>query len=285
MKLLSFGEIIWDVFPNEKHIGGAPLNLAAHFARQGGEAWMLSSVGKDDLGTDAIKEIAKFGVKTDFISLSDDLPTGMCLVTLDSSAVPHYDLKRNTAYDRICLPSEIKDNSFDFLTFGTLAMRDSYNREAIKELLSFKVCDKIYADINIRPPFFSKESVLLCLENADFVKISDEELPTVLETLGMDKKTETKTAAKLLSERFANLEYILITLGKDGSFAYSCRDKTFELCQAPQVEVVSTVGAGDSFGATFLVEYSKGCSIPECLKKASEISAFVVTKTEAVPEY
>ncbi len=285
MKLLSFGEIIWDVFPDEKHIGGAPLNLAAHVARQGEQAWMLSSVGNDVLGNDALSEIRTFGVETSFISVSDSLPTGMCLVTLDLSAVPHYDLKTDTAYDRIDLPNDLKDHRFDFLSLGTLAMRDPHNRETVRELLSLGICDKIYADINIRPPFFTKESILICLENADIVKISDEELPIVLETLGMDKNTDTQTAAKLLSERFANLEYILITLGAKGSFCYSCADKIFDLCEAPNVAVVSTVGAGDSFGATFLVGYSKGKSLPECLKKASEISAFVVTKTEAVPQY
>ena len=285
MKLLSFGEIIWDVFPDEKHIGGAPLNLAAHAARQGASSWILSSVGNDGLGKDALDKIREFGVKTDFVTVSDTLPTGMCVVTLDASAVPHYDLKSNTAYDEIALTDKIKDSHFDFLALGTLAMRDEYNRETVKKLLSLGVCDRIYADINIRPPFFSKESILLCLENANIVKISDEELPCVLETLGMDKNTDTKTAARLLSERFANLEYILITLGAKGSFAYICKDKKFELCEAPQVAVVSTVGAGDSFGATFLVEFSKVRALPECLKKASEISAFVVTKTEAVPKY
>ncbi|MBR3714897.1 MAG: hypothetical protein IKM18_03215 [Clostridia bacterium] len=285
MKLLSFGEIIWDVFPDEKHIGGAPLNLAAHVARQGGEAWMLSSVGSDNLGEDALSEIKNFGVNTALVSVSDTFPTGMCLVTLDADAVPHYDLKKDTAYDRIGMPDKIEEQHFDFFALGTLAMRDEYNRETVKKLLSLDVFDKIYVDINIRPPFFSRDSILLCLENANIVKISDEELPTVLKSLEINKSADVELSAKLLAERFENLEYILITLGADGSLAYDCADKKFYYCSAPKVSVTSTVGAGDSFGATFLVEYSKGKTIPECLKKASEISAYVVTKTEAVPEY
>ncbi len=285
MKLLSFGEIIWDVFPTDKHIGGAPLNLAAHVARQSENSAILSSVGNDSLGREALEEIKKFGVNCDFVTMSDSRPTGSCVVTLDENAVPHYDLKKDTAYDAITLPNKIENEKFDFLTFGTLALRDAVSRESLKKLISMKICDKIYADINIRPPFFSKESVLICFENADIIKISDEELPTVLDVLSLQNDGNTENAAKTLSKSFENLRYIIITLGAKGSLCYDTENKAFHIAKAPNVPVVSTVGAGDSFGATFLVEYSRGKSIDKCLEKASEISAFVVTKTEAVPNY
>ena len=95
MKILSFGEIIWDVYGNEKFIGGAPLNLAAHCSKQGAESFMLSAVGNDDLGKCALEEVKGFNVKTDFISVNYEKETGKCIVTLNEKGVPS--VNRQTA--------------------------------------------------------------------------------------------------------------------------------------------------------------------------------------------
>ena len=104
MKLLSFGEIIWDVFPDAAHIGGAPLNFAAHAAMQGVDSYVLSGIGHDELGHRAIEEIATLGVNTSLVSVCDR-PTGQCIVTLDENAVPSYNVLSDTAYDLIEAPS------------------------------------------------------------------------------------------------------------------------------------------------------------------------------------
>ena len=97
MKLLSFGEILWDVYPNEKHIGGAPLNFAAHFAKQGGESYMLSAVGNDELGKSALDLLRGWDIKTDYVSVSKTNETGKCIVALDSKGIPNYSLLDNVA--------------------------------------------------------------------------------------------------------------------------------------------------------------------------------------------
>ena len=122
MKLLSFGEIIWDVFPTVSHIGGAPLNFAAHAAMQGADSYILSSVGCDDLGKRAVKEITALGVNTAFVTVCYR-PTGPCIVTLDENAVPTYKILADTAYDLIEAPSAEALADFDVLAFGTLALR------------------------------------------------------------------------------------------------------------------------------------------------------------------
>ena len=175
MKLLSFGEIIWDVFPNGAHLGGAPLNFAAHAAMQGADAYILSAGSADELGKRALLEIGELGVKTDCVSISKKA-TGSCIVKLNEKGVPSYDLVRDTAYDDISLPDVSNADGFDVLAFGTLALRDRHNREILKELIAKVDFPVIFSDLNIRAPFYSKESILFCLENANILKISDEEL-------------------------------------------------------------------------------------------------------------
>ncbi|MBR5538372.1 MAG: carbohydrate kinase family protein, partial [Clostridia bacterium] len=144
---------------------------------------------------------------------------------------------------------------------------------------------EIFVDLNIRPPFYSKESVLFALENASIVKISDEEMPTVLKEIGFDVSEDYAAVAKALSARFENLKIIIVTLGSKGAFAYDCKTKENFSCDAVKVKAVSTVGAGDSFSASFLYKYLVGEDIEKCLAYAAKVAAFVVSKYEAVPSY
>lgn len=283
MKLLSFGEIIWDVFPDAAHIGGAPLNFAAHAAMQGAEAYILSAVGEDELGAKAIEEIKALGVATDCISVAKK-PTGRCIVTLDKNAVPAYNLLRDTAYDCIALPDISSGDGFDALSFGTLALRGEHNLKTVKELMEKVAFPEIFSDLNIRAPFYSKESITFCLENATIAKISDEELGVVTDAVfGCELAVEE--AVLRLAEKYTQLKIIIVTCGAKGAYAYHTVAKQSYSCPAAPVTAVSTVGAGDSFGATFLTQYFDGKDIPRCLEIASSVSGFVVSKTGAVPKY
>lgn len=281
MKLLSFGEIIWDVYPDGKALGGASLNLAAHAALLGCDAWLLSAVGNDALGDEALCEISELGIHTELIAKVLDKPTGRCNVTLDENGIPSYELMTDTAYDLIPC-GNISSYKFNVLAFGTLAMRGEKNRSLVKSLLREEIFDEIYADLNLRKPFYDPESVDLCLSSATVVKISSEELPEVMRCICEPFSTE-KEAAKRLSQMYKKLKLIVITLGERGSFCYSARDKLFFECAAERVTAVSTVGAGDSFGAAFLAEYFCTGSIEDALSLASRLSGFVVSRTGAVP--
>ncbi len=278
MKILSFGEIIWDVYENEKFIGGAPLNLAAHCSKQGANSFMLSSVGNDDLGKDALIEVKNFNVKTDFVSVNNEKETGKCIVTLNKNGVPSYNVLTDVAYDYIKTPDNIKDYQFDVFCFGTLALRSSENLETVKSILKKSNIKKVYCDINIRPPFFSDETIIFALENTNILKISDEELHYIAEVCKCKELSD-------ISQKYDNLEFILLTQGEKGATVYDCKNKKAYSQTAPKVKVASSVGAGDSFGATFLCEYFKTNDISRSLKKAIKISAFVVSKKEAIPEY
>ena len=281
MKILSFGEIIWDVYsPAERTLGGAPLNFAAFAAMQGAEAYIASAVGNDLLGDEAIAEIEAFGVHCDLVSTLDGMPSGQCLVTLDDKGIPCYRVLEDVAYDHI--DYSVLDSKFDAISFGTLALRGSNNRNSIKRFLEENEFTEVFTDLNIRPPFYSRDSVKFCLESSSIVKISDEELHTVAELI-LGGYTDNDSAARAILDNFENIKILLLTCGAEGAYCY---DRSGERYFTPAVKttVVSSVGAGDSFGATFLVQYLRTRSIPYSLEVAARVSAFVVSKKETLSD-
>ena len=282
MKILSFGEIIWDIYPSKKCIGGAPLNFAAHAANEGADVLLLSAVGYDELGMDALEIIKRHGVDISLISVKAAFPTGRCTVTLSELGVPSYKIEENTAYDAIPMPQAEEMGSFDAFAFGSLALRGENNRKVVKDLLARNIAKEIFVDINLRSPFYSKENVLFCLENATILKVSNEELQSVALT-AFDKELGNEDAIERLLNEFENIKLLILTCGADGSVAYDAENGDVFKCEPKKVEVVSTVGAGDSYGAAFIVSYLSGRSIPECLLRATEVSAEVVSRAEALP--
>ena len=280
MKILSFGEIIFDVYPDKKCIGGAPLNFAAHASREGADTYLLSAVGNDELGCKAVELIKKFGISTDYVSVNPDFETGKCIVSLDENGVPSFNVKNNAAYDNIV---SVPDEYFDVVAFGTLALRNNVSLKTLKTLLASENYGKIFCDINLRAPFYTKESVELCLENANILKLSDTELDYVFDTFFNIRYENLVQNFYLLCSKYPNIEEITVTYGEGGAYAFSIVED--KICYAPakQVDVVSTVGAGDSFGASYLVSRLKGESIEQSLKRATEVSAYVVSCKDAIP--
>lgn len=284
MKILSFGEIIWDIYSDKKCIGGAPFNFAAHCARLGAESYLLSAAGDDELGVEALKIARGFGIKDDYIQTVNGSPTGRCLVTLDKNKVPNYDIVKDSAYDYIQFDKDIENNNFDVFCFETLIQRSENNVETIKEILKKVKFKEIFCDLNIRKPFYNEKSIRLCLENASIAKISREELPVVTNTVFGREITDCAVASKLISLNYKNINIIIITLGSDGAYVYDSMNKKEYYHEGETVRVVSTVGAGDSFSAAFVSEYLPGGNIESALDKAVKLSAYVVAHAQAIPE-
>lgn len=280
MKLLAFGEVLWDIYLDKKCLGGAPLNFAAHFAKAGGKADILTAVGNDPLGSETLDGIRRLGVGADCVA-AVDAPTGRCLVTLDENSVPTYDLLCDVAYDRIPVPQDCGD--FDVLYFGTLALRSRENLNTLRRLLSEHGGKTVFVDMNIRPPFYTRETVEFALANADIVKLSDEELPAVFECVCGGECPDADEAAALFADKFG-CKLMIVTMGGKGALAYDSRSRRVFRCEAVRAKVVSTVGAGDSFGAVFLHSYLSGSGIPAALSAASAAAAKVVASAEAVPQ-
>ncbi len=287
-KILSYGEIIWDIYPSEKHIGGASLNFAAHLARLGNESYLLSALGNDLLKAETINEISGFGVMCDKIQTNSHV-TGVCNVTLDDKGKPNFRIRSDVAYDHIA-PS-IFGEKYDLIYFGTLIQRSEVSLQTLKQTLNDNSFGEIFCDINIRKDCCSVNALQFCLENSTILKISrDEEI--VLIEMGIlpdsnisDCVERYKYFGRYLCGLYPNIKIVLFTLDSDGATVY---DKNTDVClyrESIKVKVVSTVGAGDSFSAGFVDRYLAGRSIEECLDFAVKLSSYVVSVYEAVPDY
>lgn len=281
MKILAIGEIIFDVFDGEAEIGGAPLNFCAHCAALGAESAIISAVGNDALAFIAIENLRKFGVNTKYVQ-RNDLPTGQCLVTVKNGN-PEYNVLRPAAYDKI----QITDEHFsaDVFAFGTLIQRDKMSQSTVVNVLKNGNFKEIFCDVNLRNGCYDRESCLLCLENTSILKISAEEEPLLREFGFYKSGNSEKETVESICESFQNIRLVLLTKGENGSLIYDRSENKFYDIPAEDAEVVSTVGAGDSYSAAFLCEYLKSGNITDAAKAGSKLSAFVVSHREAVPNY
>lgn len=279
MKILAFGEILWDVFETKKEIGGAPFNFAAHMAKLGADCYMVSALGMDELGIEAIKIVKQFGIKTDYISILDK-PTGYCRVTFDGNT-PQYELVKGVAYDFI--PKQDINESFDAFYMGTLAQRSAVSEASLLALFEKINVKEVFFDINIRQNYYSREIIENSLKKATILKISREEMD-IFSQLGIADTSNIEELCKTLSQKYS-LKLILVTLDKDGAMLFDCKNKAAIYSRKPESKVVSTVGAGDSFSACFLYNYLNGVNPEVCLDRAVTLSDYVVTKLGAIPEY
>ena len=277
------------MYPDKKVIGGAGLNFAAHSAKCGAESYILSAVGNDELGGEAISVAGGFGVNRGFISCCN-FPTGQCIVTLNERGIPSYNVLSDVAYDNITISDtdieKITQISFDAIYFGTLIQRSRVTRETLHSLLKKCSFKEVICDVNLRKDCFDSDSVLFCLENATILKISDEEEPTLRQFGYYTPKDDSpESIATSISDKFANIKYIIITLGEMGAFVYCAGDKRHFTTPAVPVNVASTVGAGDSFIAAWATSILAGSAPEAATKKATTLSGFVVSKTAAIPDY
>lgn len=284
MKILSFGEVLWDVYPDTQYIGGAPFNFAAHIAKHGHQSYLCTSVGTDTLGKETLACLDKFGILRDCVSECTEKETGRCLVTLDQNGIPSYRLLSHVAYD-VIFPPEKPKTYFDVLYFGTLALRTQTNRDSLQVILNKFQFHDIFVDLNLRAPYYNKDIVSFACSHATILKISDEELPEVLKFLDISKENDFSVIFENLAEQYSDLNLVILTCGSKGAYVYCCKTKQEYFCEAEKVEVISTVGAGDSFSAGFLSRYLEDASMDTCLHHAVKISALVVANQDAVPDY
>ena len=260
-RVVSFGEILFDVIEGVPCLGGAPLNLAVHLHRQGAETTLISAVGADPLGRSALKQIQEFGLDTGSIAVLEKFPTGTVTVSLDERKVASYQFASDTAYGEV-----------DLLCFGTLAQRSEESRTALARLRKSMDCLFFY-DVNLRQNFYSKEIVGESLESADVVKLNEEEFPVLASMFGVEENLET------FARRFG-LQMVLRTLGPDGCDLYA--EGRIIHSPAYPVKVVSTVGAGDSFSAAFLYRWLTGETLEKALEAGNRLAAEVAGHKGAV---
>lgn len=280
--IVGLGEALWDCLPDGKKLGGAPANFAYHTGQFGLNTLAVSALGEDSLGTETLEELKSKGIN--HLMPLVDYPTGSVQVELDNAGVPTYDIKEGVAWDNIPFTTELEEvaKNCSCVCFGSLAQRSSVSRQTIQKFIEAtpESCLKIF-DINLRQNFYTKDIICNSLKQANILKINDEELVTIGRLFGYPG-LDMENKCWLLLGKY-NLDMLVLTCGVNGSYVFAPNLLSFR--ETPKVEVVDTVGAGDSFTGTFAAAILNGIAIPEAHQLAVEASAFVCTQHGAMPKF
>ena len=295
--LVGIGEILWDITPDGKTLGGAPANFAYHagaISRLIGadlQGLVVSAIGNDPLADETLAELKPIQLETHLSVVEHD--TGRVNVCFDEKGEPQYEIVEDVAWDHIPYNGLAHIASHTrAVCFGTLAQRSPKSRETIRRFLQAVPADcmKIY-DINLRNPFYNTRIIKKSLELCNTLKINQDEAIYLSRLLRIGKLTEIKIpgANTELKEFVAQLiqhytlKMVVVTCGRDGSFVFT-QDGKVSFRRTPKVEQVSAVGAGDSFTGTLCACLAAGWSVRKAHKTAVEVSAYVVTQPGAMPD-
>ena len=280
--IVGLGEVLWDVLPEGKKLGGAPANFAYHAGQFLGSdnTIAISALGEDKLADETIEALKEHDLNC--LLPRVPYPTGTVQVQLDEQGIPTYDIKENVAWDNIPFNEDIQNiaRNCRAVCFGSLAQRNVVSRETIHQFLDATPADcmKIF-DINLRQQFYTKEVIRESLQRCNVLKINDEELVIIGRMFGYPG-LDMENKCWLILGKY-NLDMLVLTCGTNGSYVFTPGVMSFQ--QTPKVQVADTVGAGDSFTGSFCAAILNGKSVPEAHMKAVEVSAFVCTQNGAMP--
>jgi fructokinase len=281
--VVGLGEVLWDVLPEGKKLGGAPANFAYHAGQFLGidNTIAVSALGNDKLGDETIEALKEHGLND--LLPRVPYPTGTVQVQLDEQGIPTYDIKENVAWDNIPFDDDIAAiaRNCRAVCFGSLAQRNVVSRETIQKFLDATPADcvKIF-DINLRQQFYTKEIIKESLLRCNILKINDEELVLIGRMFGYPG-LDIENKCWLILGKY-NLDMLVLTCGTNGSYVFTPGQMSFQA--TPKVEVADTVGAGDSFTGSFCAAILSGKPVAEAHKLAVEVSAYVCTQNGAMPE-
>lgn len=278
--IICFGEVLFDVFPTHKKIGGAPLNVALRLASLGVNAQIISRIGKDEIGKELLAFIEKNGVATDTIQIDENLSTGEVIVQLNEKGSASYTINYPVAWDKIiCIPEdEIMVKKADALVFGSLVCRDSVSQNSLLEIINYAK----YAvfDVNLRAPFYTKEILLNLMMQSDFIKFNDDELYEVSAFLNSPYHSLEQNIL-FIAEK-TNTKHICVTKGSHGAVLYYNEKMYYN--SGYKIDVVDTVGSGDSFLAGLLSKLLYDENPQEAIDFACALGAIVAKNEGANPK-
>ncbi len=306
---VAIGELLWDLLPTGARLGGTTTNYAVLSTRLGDASALVSCVGDDELGREAMERLALLAknperagdrsarLDLDEVQMSAELATGTVAVTLDDEGRPRYEIVTPVAWDAIRLTPELLDlaGRASAICFGTLAQRETLSRETIRGFVaaagagSVRVCD-----LNLRQPFCTAEVLTWSLAHADVIKVSDEELPEVGRLLGEARLAAgefhgegealtraAEEAIDALLQMAPQCRLVAITLGPHGSLLAD-RKRT-DRHRGYRVKVVDTIGAGDAFTAGMVHASMRGASLGQISEVANRCGSYVASQPGATP--
>lgn len=279
-QIVCYGEVLWDMLPTGKKLGGAPLNVALRMQTYGCSTKVISSIGKDAAGNGIVTQMKLYNATTDHLQVSQNYATSEVLVTLNDAGSASYEIKMPCAWDDIQLLE--KDiaivKSTDAFIYGSLVARQLTSRETLFALLNFSQF-KIF-DVNLRPPHYELDTLITLMKQADFIKFNDDEIIELAAAM-TGKKLELEESIRFFSEE-TQTSTICVTMGAHGAVLF--QDNEFVYSKGYKIQVVDTVGAGDSFLATLIYQLLTGANAVTALDNACAVGAIVASKEGANPK-
>jgi fructokinase len=285
--IVGLGEILWDLFPAGRQLGGAPANFAYITSLLGNRGIPASRLGQDDLGRDAINRLKELGLETAFVQQDVQRPTGTVRVQVDENGQPCFEISPSVAWDFLQWTPQWQALAAqaDAVCFGSLAQRSLPSQSTIRSFLKATrpACLRVF-DVNLRQNFYSAEILSESMKLASIVKLNHEELPKMMRMLAVDENarepaSEESSARHLIA--LYRLQLVCITRGNQGSLLVS--DSACDAHPGFKIKVADTVGAGDAFTASLVHEYLRGASLAEMNDVANHVGAWVASENGATP--
>lgn len=280
-RIVGIGEVLWDMLPAGRQLGGAPANFTYHASALGADTLLISRVGKDDLGRETLERLTKLGVPTECVEVDDKIPTGTVGVTVAADGQPHYQIHENVAWDAIRGEDAARRAvaAADAVCFGSLAQRSETSRDTIQALVASAPAKALRIfDINLRQHYYSHSTIEESLALANVLKVNDAELPRLAEMFGLTG--DARSQIHQLAERHS-LRAVAYTRGGNGSLL--CAGGRWSDHPGIATTVVDTIGAGDSFTAAMTLGLLAGWELDRINDHANRVAAFVCSYTGATP--
>ena len=280
---IGLGELLWDMFPEGKQLGGAPANFAYMTSLLGDEGVVASRVGSDALGRAAGRRLERLGVRARHLQLDPDRPTGTVKVSVDPAGQPTFDIAESVAWDFFAWTPEWRAlaERADAVCFGSLAQRCPQSRATVRAFLrALRPGTTRVFDVNLRQSFYDAETLSESAKLADIMKVNTEEIAIVAKLLRIPFIYDELRAAHWLRD-ILGLKLVCITRGAKGSLIVSA-DETSEH-PGYRIHVADTVGAGDAFTAALVYHYLRHASVPTLNEAANRMGAWVSSQVGATP--
>jgi fructokinase len=285
MKIVSIGEVLWDVLPSTRHLGGAPFNFAWHAHNLGHEVCFVSAIGNDQRGNWTLEQMAELGLSPQFVRRVPDYPTGTVTVSLDSLGLPQYVIHRPAAYDFPALgPAEfdaLLSPAPDWIYFGTLQQLSVPAHDLTLKLMAAAPAARYFYDINLRVESFTPELVRTLARHAHILKLNEQEVPVLREISGLQGDSVEQFSRNCL--RVFQLDAVCVTLGPKGCALLLGH----EYLEAPgfPISVADTIGTGDAFSAALLHGINAGWTAARIAEFANRIGALVASRPGGTPKW
>ncbi|KLI22171.1 carbohydrate kinase [Brachyspira hyodysenteriae] len=278
-KIVSFGELLYDVYDNVSVIGGAPFNYSLQLSRllnKDDKLKFITALGDDDYSKDAVSFIDNENIDKSLIQILKDYDTGKATVFLNEKKIPDYIIHENAAWDNIEYNNDIENalkENYDLFYFNILSQRNEKSYNTLKTIFKninakYRVCD-----VTFRKNYYTKEKIKESLEFINILKINDDELAVIKELFYPSLQNDNEVLLKAINKDF-NIDYIFLTLGAAGASVLYNNEYIFN--PSNKVNVIDTVGAGDSFCAALSYAILRGLDINNILKFASSVSEEMV---------